>query len=497
MNKSGFQRVTPPVDPHLQTFQTPMTLSQQHKNNKKYHQRNFHHNSIHNTVLPYDNNTYVDPPIPIITTPNPLNFVNAPSRTVYLGNIPKDLSIEKLLDHVSTGNVEDCKILPANNCAFITFIDEKSALLFHADSILKRLNISGNDIKIGWGKTNILDSLVARRIKFDGATRTVYVGNLNCPNIPPDNKDTEERWDEYRIRKDFERFGTIESLKYLPEKGIAFVYFTSIASAILAVDTISNQNPSYYNKKVYFGKDRCSCITKLQQYNAAQFLGLDIDELNSIKQLNDRNFITNTLIQQSAAAAAIATSTGGINNLGNRTIYLGNLSKVTKIEDICNIVRGGLLENIKLIPNKKICFITFVDPTAAAQFYAMVSLHGLIIHKRRCKIGWGKHSGPLSNPISIAVSQGASRNIYIGNIDWHKPYTEAYFTENNLRTVFSKYGEVEQINFLPNKSCCFVNFTNISNAINAFKEVQKIPEFKDLKVNFGKDRCGNIPQQIS
>lgn len=494
MNESELEKVTSPVDRYSQIFQVPMNLSLQHKN---YHQRNFHYSGGHSTVMSYDSNVYMDPSLPIITTPNPLNLVNAPSRTVYLGNIPKDLSIEKLLDHVSTGMVENCKILPDNNCAFITFVDEKSALLFHVDSILRRLNINGHDIKIGWGKTNMLDSTIVKRIRFDGATRTVYIGNLNCTDGYTDNESIEGIWDGNRLRKDFERFGTIESLKYLPEKGIAFVYFTSIASAIHAVDTISNQNSLYHNKKVYFGKDRCSYITKIQQYNAAQFLGLDIDDINTIKQLNDRNFITNTLIQQSTAAAAIATSAGGINNLGNRTIYLGNLSKMTKVEDICNIVRGGLLQHIKLIPNKNICFITFVDPTAAAQFYAMVSLHGLTIHKRRCKIGWGKHSGPLSNSISIAVSQGASRNIYIGNIDWHKPYAETFFTEDNLRTIFSKYGEVEQINFLPNKSCCFINFINISNAISAFKEAQKIPEFKNLKINFGKDRCGNIPQQIS
>lgn len=496
MNREDFERVIPPVDPHIPALGNTVPVASYNKNNDKHHQRSNHYNSNSNDKMLYNSNTYMNQTMPIITTPNPLSFVSAPSRTVYLGNIPKDLSIENLLDHVSTGTVEECKIFSDNNCAFITFTDEKSALLFHTDSILRRLNINGNDIKIGWGKTSILDPLLARRITFEGATRTVYVGNLTYGDSNTDDKDIKETWDESRIKRDFEIFGTIESIKCLPEKGIAFVNFTSIASAIHAVDTIGNHNPSYYNKKVYFGKDRCAYITKLQQYNAAQFLGLDIDELNTIKQLNDRNFITNTLIQQSAATAAIATSAGGTNNLGNRTIYLGNLSELTKIEDICNVVRGGLLQNIKLIPNKNICFITFVDPTAAAQFYAMVSLHGLTIHKRRCKIGWGKHSGPLPNSISDAISHGASRNIYIGNIDWSKSDAEKYFNENNLRTVFSKYGEVEQINFLPDKNCCFINFTNISKAINALKEIRRIPEFKDLKVNFGKDRCGNIPQQI-
>lgn len=489
---------TPPM---RQTLQAPVTVSSSHE--KKYNKSprgppnqnnniNYSNNyNNHNNNNNNNNNGFMEPNTSVMSAPNPLNFINAPSRTVYLGNIPKDMTIEKLLDHVSCGVVEDCKILTIKNCAFITFIDENSALLFHSDSILKRLNIDGNDIKIGWGKSNLMDPIVAKRMKMDGATRNIYIGNLNINN--DGHKDI---FSEEKLRKDFEQFGTIDCIKYIPEKGIAFIHFTSIIAAVHAVDKISERRPLYADKKISFGKDRCAFITKLQQYNAAQFLGLNTENIGSIKQLNDRDFITNTLLQQAAATAAIATSAGGPNNLGNRTIYLGNLMKSTKIEDICNVVRGGILQNIKLIPDKNICFITFVDPTAAAQFYAMSSLHGLTIHKKRCKIGWGKHSGPLPNDISTAVGHGASRNIYVGNIDWDKPDNKEYFNEDNLRHIFEKYGEVEQINFLPEKNCCFINFTNINTATIAIDQIQQLPEFHNLKINFGKDRCGNIPQQI-
>jgi RNA recognition motif-containing protein len=185
----------------------------------------------------------------------------------------------------------------------------------------------------------------------------------------------------------------------------------------------------------------------------------------------------------------VATTAGGISNLGNRTIYLGNIHPETTIEEICNVVRGGLLHHIRYIPDKHICFVTFIDPTAAASFYALSNLQGLMIHNRRLKIGWGKHSGALPPAIALAVSGGASRNVYIGNLD-------ETWTEDRLRQDFSEYGEIELVNTLREKSCAFVNFTNIANAIKAIEAVRGKEEYKKFKVNFGKDRCGNPPRQL-
>ena len=113
-----------------------------------------------------------------------------------------------------------------------------------------------------------------------------------------------------------------------------------------------------------------------------------------------------------------------------------------------------------------------------------------MIHNRRLKIGWGKHSGPLPPAIALAVSGGASRNVYVGNLD-------ETWTEDRLRQDFSEYGEIELVNTLREKSCAFVNFTNIANAIKAIEAVRGKEEYKRFKVNFGKDRCGNPPRQLN
>lgn len=393
------------------------------------------------------------------------------SRTVYLGNIPTDTTPEELLNHVHSGAVESLKMVPEKNCAFISFLNPNAAAHFYSDAIFKKLSLNSNDIKIGWGKSSPVSTQVSLAIAQDGASRNVYLGNL------PEDLTQQQIHDELSAK-----FGPIDTIKLVKEKNIGFVHFLSVSTAIKVVQQLP-LDPEWANRKVFYGKDRCAYISKTQQQNAAQYLGI-APGYEHLLVGADRELTSTALAQQSAAAIAVATAAGGAGNAGNRTVYLGSVHPETTIEEICNVVRGGLLHHIKYIPEKHICFVTFVDPTAAAQFFATANLQGLAIHNKRLRIGWGKHSGPLPNAIAMAVTAGASRNVYIGNIGDNWP-------ESKLRHDFSEYGEIEQINFLTEKSCAFVNFTNLANAIKAIENVKQKDEYKKFKINFGKDRCGN------
>lgn len=429
--------------------------------------------------------------------------VVSPSRTVYLGNIPQDITVKNLLDYVRSGTIESVKIIPSKSCAFISFLDQSSALLFHSDAILKRLTIDNHDIRIGWGKNSPVAPMIADAVSRYNASRNVYLGGVG-PRI------TEEE-----LVSDLSSYGAIDTVKILSDRKIAFIHFTSIMSAVRVVQNLP-LDEKYRNIKVSYGKDRCAFITKTQQHNAAQYLGIDPNFERCLTN-SDREYISTALIQQANAAAAIATQAGGANNLGNRTIYLGNLHPECSAEEICNVVRGGILQTIRLIQDRHVCFVTFVDPVAAAQFFAMSALHGLVIHNRKIKVGWGKHSGPLPNALNLAVGNGASRNIYIGGLDLRESAVadtdkdaETVRTENGpdpnvslvsvvkrLRNDFEAFGEIEQINLLVAKKCAFVNFSNMANAIQAMDSVKKEGFYRNCKINFGKDRCGNIPRQFS
>ena len=117
---------------------------------------------------------------------------------------------------------------------------------------------------------------------------------------------------------------------------------------------------------------------------------------------------------------------------------------------------------------EKVQFVTFFDAACALNFFQHATVTNLTINSRRLKIGWGKHSGPVSPALSQAVLAGASRNVYIGSISDFNT-----FNEEKLRQDFSEFGgestnstpsawfdrwaEIEMINFLREKSAAFVN----------------------------------------
>ena len=117
----------------------------------------------------------------------------------------------------------------------------------------------------------------------------------------------------------------------------------------------------------------------------------------------------------------------------------------------------------------------------------------------------------------MVVQSGGSRNVYVGSIEDFETYSD-----EKLRTDFGEYGEIELINFLKEKQCAFVNFTNITNAvrtsivcprfsstsllsrsltharlalqIKAIEGIKQHPDYQNLKISYGKDRCGGAPR---
>ena len=248
-------------------------------------------------------------------------------------------------------------------------------------------------------------------------------------------------------------------------------------------------------------------------------------------QMNQRvlpNPITRSLEQNFNVSAKVASSMGS--DIGNRTIYIGNINPRSKAEDICNVVRGGILQSIKYIPEKKICFVTFIEAPSAVQFYANSFIDPIVLHGNMLRVGWGHYSGPLPKSISLAVTIGASRNVYVSLPEFafkekfiHDPqYKKLHETlslpdAEQLRKDFSTYGDIEQINYLSDSHCCWINFMNISSAISLVEEINKEStvkneygevtlkrateekfggRYKGLLINYGKDRCGNINKNL-
>merc|ERR1712130_368765 len=181
-------------------------------------------------------------------------------------------------------------------------------------------------------------------------------------------------------------------------------------------------------------------------------------------------------------------------NFGNRTIYLGGFTEELTLRDLCDTVRGGLLDNVKSLPEKKCAFVTFIDPRSANMFFqrAQLSNGEFVVKGKRLKVGWGK-SRKLSPDICEAIHRGATRNVFLGNID-------ETTTEERLSEDLAQFGTIEKINVLPAKKIAFVNFTSISDAISCVNALRSEDHhlhtagYGNFRAHYGKDRCAGEPR---
>ena len=165
-------------------------------------------------------------------------------RTVYLGNLTRNTTVEDILNNVRQGAIESCKILEDKNCAFVTFMDPTAAQMFHQEATVRRLAINGNDLKVGWGKPTQPPPPQLLAAMQNGATRVVFIGNTDPP------------FTTAYLREEFARFGTVDTVRVIPEKKIAFVHMASVPYAVRAVTGLQIDE-RWTHRRVNFGKDRC------------------------------------------------------------------------------------------------------------------------------------------------------------------------------------------------------------------------------------------------
>ena len=234
------------------------------------------------------------------STPGP---INPSARTVYLGNLPADVSLEELLDTVKGGMIEYSKVLNEKNCAFITFVEAGAAASFYVESTQKGLSIRDQEVKVGWGKPSQIPPNVAVAVQ-NGVSRNIFVGNID------------ESIDERVLRDEFSKYGTIDTIKILRDKRIGFVHMSSIPTAMKAVASLPNDS-QWLSRRVNYGKDRCAHIPKPALTNLyANFSGPNVSYYDGY----------------STPSHAFNPYTPS-----NRTVYLGGIYPDVSTKEICDV----------------------------------------------------------------------------------------------------------------------------------------------------------------
>lgn len=175
-----------------------------------------------------------------------------------------------------------------------------------------------------------------------------------------------------------------------------------------------------------------------------------------------------------AAAAAAAAAAG---NTTGRTVYVGNLPSSepspflmmqrsprltptldANVDELMNLVRFGPVESVRLLPEKSCVFISFLDGATAAAFHADATVKKLTLHGQELKIGWGKPSTVPNQVVHAIATSKATRNVYLGGLDEN-------LSESELRDDLSRFGPIDQVKIVRDKSIGFVHFLSITAAM--------------------------------
>jgi len=384
-----------------------------------------------------------------------------------------------------------CEFFLKKKCAFVRFIDPSGAMTFYQHTSSSQLMVRGRYLKVGWGKSSPLRPEIASAVSR-GASRNVFIGQA-------DDSMTEDS-----LTDDFKRFGEIDKIDVLPKKQIAFIHFTSISSAIQAVEAMPKEE-KYGTKRISYGRDRSAYDRK-----GAAFSNFPPPPSSPPSYGGSYSSSGGGYSSSGGYGSGGYSSGGGYVPVSppsppgpvaqgpppsytpqgadfNRTVYIGGLHAETSYTELLDCIRGGPVASCKLLPEKNCAFVTFVDPESAAIFHRMASFgrDALNVHNQKVKVGWGKPA-PLPPTVVAALARGATRNVYLGGID-----TEI-ITESKLESDLSQYGTVEKVNVILDKAIAFINFTSIQSAVKAVAALRQDPEYSKFKINYGKDRCARM-----
>ncbi|KAL2312010.1 RNA-binding protein [Schizosaccharomyces pombe] len=366
-------------------------------------------------------------------------------RALILSNLPVDYKISELLSLIHSGPLEKIQSNPGKRRIIITFLDSADAFFFYERYHPRGFIFHGRPLKLTFARPSPLPESIQNFCSNTAASRNVFIGNLPSS------------YHEKEIEEAFGKFGKIEHIKILSKKNIAFVHFLNIRDAIKVVRTLSC-DPDYHSWRIFFGSDRCANHPP------------SFDERSCFTSKQNPDTTSNRCRQQESK------------DNGNRTVFLGNLHTKTKGHEICDLIRHGGLQDFHYIPEKHICFVTFITYSAANAFHDYLAEEEVLLHGRRIKVGWGKESGPLPRVLEDSILMGASRNVYFSHI------SDSLTTEE-LELILRQYGEIESIKYLKNRSSGFVAYTNISNAMKAVNGLPIHPLFKKSKIRYAPDRC--------
>jgi RNA recognition motif-containing protein len=398
-----------------------------------------------------------------------------PSRAIYLGNVQPATATYFDICSVANehGAIEMVKIMPQKGCAFLNFVEESAARSFFEACHKDPPRIGDQTLRVSFAKTSEMPDDLRKQID-GGASRNLFVGNVT------------DLVNEDMLMQLFSRFGPFENISIIRQKGIAFVNLTSIRNALAAKSALDGAELGGKRIKVNFAKEKVGLKPGSVRRPTRPFMAV-----GEAAQGPSAGYYAP--VAPLGPPPQFFPSQGPefepfVNNptSGPRGIYLGNVHADVTPHDLCKLAnRFGALESVKIVEGKQCAFLNFIDPAAAQAFWTHAQQQPITFGANNLKVNWAK-SGVLTGDILNAIRQGATRNLFVGNVEDH-------ITEELLTATFKEFGELDSVVILRPKKIAFINMTSIHSSLNAREKLQG-KQIGDppvtLKINFAKEVTG-------
>jgi len=407
--------------------------------------------------------------------------IEEPSRALYVGNLLPNTTLYDLCELACPhGQLEMVKLVPTSkgNYAFINFITLESAQGLVTAHQERPADILGKRPIINWAKGKPLQPQVAQAIE-EGATRNLFVGSIS-PHAS-----------EADIAMAFGQFGALENVVLFRNKNIAFVNYANISFALKAKQSMNGQPIAGKPIVVKFAKDTVS--KKRPNFNNGPSQRGPPPPRGHLIGNPMSQYPPPQLRGPPQSYGAPPQSYGAPPATNSRAVYCTFPSDI-QYHDLCKWAnRFGCIESIFKKESKRgfSAFVNFVDSETALACFSSSQGNNSIVGGHPVRVNWAK-STPIRSRMAAAIAEGATRNLYIGNLP-------ATATKEQIEAMFAAYAPFDIVTHNVEKAIAFVNTCSIKSAMSGKAAMDgQLMEDKPLRVNYAKEggrRGGRGPPQ--
>ncbi len=175
----------------------------------------------------------------------------------------------------------------------------------------------------------------------------------------------------------------------------------------------------------------------------------------------------------------VAPAVPPADQIPSSTLWVGNINfNVVGEDEVRSLfMQYGMVESMKTLPHKNCAFVNFSSKEDAWRCMTSSMRQGMYLGGVQLKTGWGKPQDRVEE--RSVVTSPPSNSVWIGSLP-------ADTEEEELRSIFSRFGHVENVRLILPKRCAFLTLSSVSDAEMAIRELQGY-NFRGerLKLNFG------------